>query len=213
MNINLLYWIAGILLIAFIGLVIYLIYIKLNEGREPTDSPILLNFGHRYGNGHAVGIIDKFIKGNDRTGIVFYPRDIDYVEVKNSKKSYKIEPIKIWVENEKIETLPKSDLSNHRNIIIVYPKYAENLSKGLRNKKIGKAIMGIIEDLNKEKEENEIYRKRIENQNKFLGEVGGLGDIAEGYTTRMKETFDEAKKQTKDDKPFKQPSSTSSSST
>jgi hypothetical protein len=192
--------ISVIFLLAFLILFIYFIALKFTESKDPQDKPLILIFGHRFAKGYRVGFVDKVIRAKERTCFIFYPRDLDYIRMKD-EKNYKVEPVKIWVENEKEETLSRITFSEHRNFIFVYPKYSEDLNKSFRNTIIGKKIMEIVEESNTDIERQRIYRKRIESQEQFLEEVGGYSDIAENYVERLNETFKEITK-SKDSKSY-----------
>lgn len=192
-NLIILYSIAGFFLIAFTVLFVYFLYLRFSDKEDPQDKPLLLIFGHRFAKGHVFGFVDKVIRKKDRTCFIFFPRDIDYVRMQNDKE-YKIEPIKIWVENEKEESLPKITFSEHRNLIMIYPKYAEELTDSFRKTDIGKAIMEITEDRNSRIEKQNCTRKRIDSQNKILDEIADVGNILNRVIDLQTSSFKEGLK-------------------
>ncbi|MAG47914.1 hypothetical protein CL617_04875 [archaeon] len=183
-------WFVGILFFALImGLIMYLVHIKRTE-HEPMDYTLVDNFMSQYTKGHSQGILLEVIKGKKRDGIVFMPKDVDYMRKIKNKEKLEIKPQTIYVSKNKIILLPRGTWSSERNRMIVLPPYPENFPRDFTQTPFGKHLAKLTEDLNAEDTVIEVQRKRIDVENELLHKTEG-GD-------RMKEHLITDKELTKD---------------
>ena len=174
--------------IAIFGLSTWLLLLIFKEQEEPTDDTIFKNFLSQYTNGYSYGTIIEIIKGENRTGIKFIPRDLDYVRLFKNRKKNKIiiQPQLIWIQNDKLLLFSKGILSARRHEIWGLPANAEDLSDEIKKHEFGKVLMILTEMANSKTEEVDILRHRIKVQNKLVEKSEGL-EIVEDYMNKSTE--------------------------
>ena len=144
--------IFSIALLVIGGYTLYIIFYKRDE--DPRDATILRNnFMSQYTQGHAEGIIIKFIKGSSRIGVVILPKDVDYLQhYKGGKyEDVREKEILFWVEKEKLHFYPKGTASDHRHIVEVEPLSPDDINENMKNTMMGKMMMNSIADNNQNK--------------------------------------------------------------
>lgn len=195
---NFLYFVVGFFLILVLGLIIYYIYLKLKEKEEPTDNPLVEIYFHRFAQGHRLGTIHKIIRGTNRTCIIFFPRDLDYVAIKNDKKNIVIEPIRIWVRNTQIIPNSKFSLSNHRSIFTILPNRVEDIPEDYFKTMLGNKLAELVGESNTMSERSDIYKKRMEGQENTLEELAENEKITKAFYEKLHETIKDLSKDLKD---------------
>jgi len=201
MNISLMYWFLGFLVVGLLGGLIWFFYEKFKERDDPEDETLFVNFMPQYSHGYKTGVINKVIVGDKRIGIEFYPRDIDYI--KHLKEKVEIQPELVFFEKDKVIQIPKGTWSSYRNEIWGLPPSSSDLPIFFKEHPLGKKIMEYIEGKSGEKDENEILRERNKNQQNMLLKTEGQGiavdtinlmtesvkTIQEGIKKEMKNPF------------------------
>ena len=172
--------------IIIVGLFVWVLILKFKEEDEPTDDLIFRNFMPQYTEGYSMGSVIEVIRGEERTGIRFLPKDVDYVSAFKKRKSIVLKPQLVWIENRKLLSMHRGILSMHRNELWGLPPNPEDLPEAFKNTEFGKALMHFIESGNSDQEESNILRERIAVQNKLLKKTEGLG-LVEDYFSKTSE--------------------------
>ena len=167
------------------SLFVWVLILKFKEEEQPSDDLIFKNFLPQYTHGHSQGSVLEIKKGDNRSAIIFIPKDFDYVRALKKKEKVIINPELIWIENHKLLNFPKGTLSSHRNELWGLPPKAEDLNEELKNTEIGKSIMKTIEDLNMKHEESHILRNRINVQSGLLNKTEGLELVNDAFSKVM----------------------------
>lgn len=155
---------------------------------EKSDDILFKNFMPQYSKGHGEGSVIEFVRGGDRTGIKFMPRDINFVKLLKDNEKIVIKPQLIWFENDKLIHFPKGTFSDHRHQLWGLPPNAEDLNDNIKKSPYGKALMSILEETNTSREETQVLRKRIIAQNKLVNKTEGL-ELVEDFMNKNKEIW------------------------
>jgi len=161
MALGFIYFIAGFIFVILIGLIVTALILYFKEEKQPEDDTIFINYKPQFSKGYSLGIINQTFKGKKRTGIEFFPRDIDYVRHHKKKEKTKIEPQLVFFKNSQLTPLPKGRLSSERNILIGEPTDPEDLPEEIKEKEFGKDIMNKMTNKSKEEHGTSILREEI----------------------------------------------------
>jgi len=168
---------------------IYIFTIVYKEQEEPTDDTIFINFLSQYTEGYSFGSIIEVIQGTKRIGIKFIPRDLNYVKLfkmNKNKEKIIIKPQLMWIEKNKLISLPKGFLSGARHVVFGLPVNPEDFNDSFKSTEIGRVFMEMINKIDSNEEETHILRKRINSQTKFLEKTIG-NEIVDNF---MNESFE-----------------------
>lgn len=157
---NFLYIIGFVFMAILIGLGIYWLVLHFKEEEKPEDSTLFECFMKQYSDGYSKGTIMEFYERDNKVGIRFMPRDVNFL--KFLKHKFKIEPQLVCFKKNQLEFFPKGTKSNHRNEIWGFPPTIEDLPAGLSNNKVVLAIMQRITKANIEEHEIAIARGETE---------------------------------------------------
>ena len=197
--------IGTLILIVLLGLFIFFIVLRFKEKEEPTDDTLFIHFMPQYTHGYHMGVIEKVYYGEKRTGILFFPRDIDHVRIFKAKKKENlrvvIKPELIFIDNRKLIHLPKnSGLSGERNEIWGLPPNPEDFSELFKQHPMGKMMMQMVNEKNAITTEVECIRDGIERMRNIYRRQG-YGELSRKEIDRMEGLFnDQLKIITKQDK-------------
>lgn len=172
----------------------YFLYTKTREKEEPENKPIFENYMPQYSEGHTDGIVDDIIIGEKRIGIVFLPRDINYIKLlKNKLTSHKIKnKYIIFYDKRQVDFFPQGGFSGHRDKIKAYPSNVDMIPDSIKNTDFGKKVMEFIEKNNELKDQNELAEQRMESLKRFSKKTYG-GEIYEEFGTSMSKILEDAK--------------------
>lgn len=176
-------FIAILMALVVTGLVGYFLYIKFKEKDDPDNADILLNFMPQYSEGYAMGVITDKEFSEDRIGVTFYPRDVDYINATKGSNDKKLKAYTIYYRNKDFFPLA---MSGHRNIWLGLPPRPEDIPEQLKTTPIGKMLMKMISESDSTVNEVEILRKSKESDHRILLKSTG-GEIAEDAIFQLAE--------------------------
>lgn len=173
----------------------YAIYLHIKKDEVPLDYSIVYNYLSSYTGGHFEGVIVDEIKGKKRDGIIFVPRDVNFMKLSRDKKDInKIPKQIVWFDKNKRKDFPRGTLSAYRNIVIIQPKNSEDYPEYFKNTELGKSMINLTEEKNNEKTIVDTLRIKSDNLKRISRELGAgepLGlDFFELLQSKQQDSLD-----------------------
>lgn len=182
MNLSLLYWGAGILVVINVMIFGYFLYRRYKAREEPENQAIFEHFMPQYSQGYTDGIIDEIKFGEKRTMITFWPRDINYIkELKKDKME--IKPITMFFDKKQVISLPY--VSGHRFKIKAFPDDPDLLPEDIKQTKYGHLLMRMITENNLLTDESKLLKIRLHNLQVVAKQTIG-GQIFTDYMDKIR---------------------------
>lgn len=171
------YVMGGALILIVIGLAVYLIRLYTKEQDEPENEIILINLMFQYTKEHALGVINSIEFGTNMAKVMFFPRDINYIKLKKQEnKNVSFKEIPLFIPTNAIYNFS----SGHRHFLFAFPPKVNLIPDQLRNSPLGKLLISVAYNSEKELEKEEILQNRIKNQAEMLNKTVGY-DILEDF--------------------------------
>lgn len=148
-----------------------LLHVKKKE--IPLDYSIIHNYLSQYTSGFFEGVIIEELKGKQRDGIIFIPRDIDHMKMYRDKKIKEVPQQIIWYDKNKRIDLPRGTLSAGRNIVIIQPKNPEDYNEHFKNTELGKLMIENTAEKNNESTTVEVLRIKSDRIKETAKKLGG----------------------------------------
>lgn len=167
-----------------LGILVWM-FIEYNRQEDPENYPICHNYMKQYTGGHFEGTIIEQKEYSDRTKVTFLPKDIDFRKLEKENKKIRIKPYTIWVENDKMERMPKGGQSDHRDFIDLLPPRSEDISEDLKKTPKGQFYMNHIENKNANRLESEVQRQAKETIAEMY-KTNNLGEISPEFLRKQK---------------------------
>jgi len=182
-----LYFILTVSFLALLGGIIWAALAWLNYKKVIKDDAYIVNLMSFLTDGRFIGIEKSNKLGKDgRRIIMMDPKDIDPDKIKNN-----IKEVKIIAGKERIEIVPKGEISADKNIKFILADSPSDYPEAFKKTDIGKAFMLVTQ-----------MRKEIEFEVKLLEEGGlrkdkmltkiGTGEISRSYVKFYEELMKDA---------------------
>lgn len=166
-------------ILAMVGFFVWVIIEGTSSNDVYKDNIKVYNYGSQYTNGYHEGYLTEQKRGPKRSIIKFVPTDVNF------EKPKKVEEQRFVVDNNKIDRISKSGLSENCTIMYLFPPKSEDLPEDFKKSNMGKVIMNLIEEKNNENETINILRKKDKNRLRVLERDEG-DDIVGEWLEREK---------------------------
>jgi hypothetical protein len=172
-----LYVFIGFLFMLLIGAIVWLLIMVFSRKEVTSDNAIALNFLANEDSGFFLGEVVSSDPGkNNRQIINMRPLDVDA-----RKEQIVPETVPVIVESGKMLNISKAHgLSKQKNITILLPARAEDLSGPLKDTLFGKGLMWMAELENFSKTAVDIVREGNTRKDTLLKEIG-TGEISRNF--------------------------------
>ena len=171
--------------VVVIAILFLLFYFK--SGSLPADNPIVYNFMTKYVP-CAVGLQVKKFSGPDRDAMILRKYDKSYLNMFKMKLKDKPEEYLVFFDESQVNIYPKGTLSPDRDILLLLPPSPEDLSEGVRESSIGKALSVVIEQKDYDKKLSELIREYSNRKDNILKKWSG-GEITSDLLTHLDKFF------------------------
>lgn len=176
-----------LILVAVLTIAVFFLIFYFKSGEIPADNPIVYNFMTKYVP-CAVGLQVKRFSGPDREAMILRKYDKSYLDMFKLRKKDVPEEYLVFFNENQMNVFPKGTLSPDRDIIILLPPSPEDLSEGVKETSIGKALSLVVEKKDYDKKLVELLREYSDRKDSILKKWSG-GEISSDLLEHLDNFF------------------------